>query len=1069
MARTTPQVVEDRLTDHGAANSVAVGSPAWFTWLEQASRFAFRDPAGTFTARHEKHGRSAYWRAYRTVGGRQRRAYLGRSADLTPERLRAVAVQLAADLPDREPSPTVVVAHASFVLLATKLYIPRPRSTLIPRPQLLARLDSGLRGPLTVIAAPAGFGKTTLLAQGMGGRGWELGLPPSNPQPPTPNPRSVAWLALDASDNDPIIFLRYLIAALRTVLPSAVGAMALALLETAQPPPLATLLTTLINDLIAWEMGDGRGGIEEQLPPNPQPLSPISLVLVLDDYHVITTPAIHEALAFLLEHLPPTLHLVIASREDPPLPLARLRARGQATELRAADLRFTHDEAAAFLRDVMGLAVQAEDVAALEARTEGWVAGLQLAALALQGRADQTEFIAAFTGSNRFVVDYLAAEVLDRLPPHLRTFVLQTSILERMCAPLCDVVTEIENEKLKIEKPSLDRDISQFSILNSQFLLEELERANLFLIPLDDQRRWYRYHQLFAGVLRERLARDEPAEVVAGLHRRASAWFEQQALAAEAIRHALAAGDVPRAAGLIEPLAMPLALEGQQATVAAWLAELPTDLRRARPRLALAYACVAGFNADYAAAEAYLREAESGAQAWDEDQAAEICIQVAALRAVGGSLLGDPRATDLGRIVLAQLDAGHPLHSMIAAGISYAAFAAGDLATADQTLRHALAAQPSQRGPSALQTGLTAMLAMVRRAQGRLHEVRRMAAEVLDATTRDGRTLPLSGAFLAYLLLGLTQCEQNQLDAAEHTLQQCADLAGQYHMTMYEILAQFYLGHVRAARGDLDGALQLVEAAEARAGRYISPLNLRELVGYRVLLWLRQGNLAAAVAWAENDGITADTERPQLTAYDNDRFALAHTLIAQERWDAAHAAVAQLLADAEASGHGRLVIWALLLLALLLRAQGDASAAIEALGRALALGEPEGYARIFADEGAPMATLLHEAAARGIAPAYVEKLLATFPETMNDERGTMKKESAVHRSSFIVQPLVEPLSARELEVLRMVAAGDDNAQISRALVVAVSTVKSHVNHIFGKLGARNRVDAVRRARELGLL
>jgi LuxR family maltose regulon positive regulatory protein len=1069
MARATPQVTDDRLTGHGAAAPVAVGSPAWFAWLEQASRFAFRGPAGTFTARREAHGRGAYWRAYRTVGGRQRRAYLGRSADLTAERLRAVAAQLAADPPDRDSAPVVPAAPTPFVLLATKLYIPRPGSMLIPRPRLLARLDAGLRGQLTVIAAPAGFGKTTLLAEWIASRTEGRGLRtesialPLSPRSSSLSPR-VAWLTLDAADNDPIIFLRYLIAALRTVMPPSVGAMALALLEAAQLPPLTTLLTTLINDLAGQGMGD------REAPPTTHPPSPIPLVLVLDDYHVITTPAIHEALTFLLDHLPPTLHLVIASREDPPLPLARLRVRGRANELRAADLRFTRDEAAAFLRDSMRLAVSADDVAALEARTEGWAAGLQLAALALHDRADQVGFIADFTGSNRFVVDYLAAEVLDRLPPHQRAFVLQTSILERMCAPLCDTLFERQRVKGKRQKET-DAGLLPFTfyLLPSQQVLEELERANLFLIPLDDQRRWYRYHQLFADVLRERLARDESSETIAELHRRASAWFERHGLAVEAIRHALAAGDPQHAASLIEPIAMRLALEGQQATAAGWLAQLPPDLRRMRPRLALAYACVAGFNADYAAAEAYLREAEAAAHTLDESQAAALRTEVAALRAVGGSLLGDPHATDQGRIALAHLDASHPLHSMIAAGMSYAAFATGDLASADQTLRQALAAQPAQRGPDALQAGLVAMLAMVRRAQGRLHDVQRMAMEVLDATSRDGHTLPLSGAFLAHLLAGLTQCEQNQLDSAEGTLRRCAELAGQYQMTMYEILAQFYMGHVLAARGDLDGALQLVEGAEARAGRYLSPLNLRELVGYRVLLWLRQGNLAAATAWAAQDSHMTSAQRPRLTAYDNDRFALAHLLIAQGRWDDAEAAVARLLADAESSGHGRFVIWALVLRALLLQAKGDTTAALQALERALALGEPEGYVRIFADQGAPLAALLQQAAARGIAPAYVEKLQAALPRTEGQGLRTESTDSLSSVLSPQSSSLVEPLSARELEVLRMIAAGDDNAQIARALIVAVSTIKSHINHIFGKLGARNRVDAVRRAQELGLL
>ena len=381
--------------------------------------------------------------------------------------------------------------------------------------------------------------------------------PAPRPQSSPQLPARVAWLALDDADNDPNTFLRYLIAALRLAVPSA-GALALALMDESQPPPLTTLLTTLINDLAEV----------------PQPV-----LLALDDYHVIRSPAVHGALTFLLEHLPPALHLVIGSREDPPLPLARLRARGQIAELRAADLRFTPAEAAAFLRDVMGLALEADEIAALEARTEGWIAGLQLAALAMQDRADQAGFIAAFAGSNRFVIDYLASEVLDRLPDHMRAFMLRTAILERMCGPLCDAVHGRNRYEGKAQSkcPLLLHFTFSFRIL------EELERANLFLIPLDDQRRWYRYHQLLAGVLRERLQRELAGAQVAELHRRASSWFEQAGLPAEAIQHALAASDFARAADLIEHSALLIALEGRQATVAGWLAALPDD---AAPRAA---------------------------------------------------------------------------------------------------------------------------------------------------------------------------------------------------------------------------------------------------------------------------------------------------------------------------------------------------------------------------------------------------------------------------------------------------------------------------------------------------
>jgi LuxR family maltose regulon positive regulatory protein len=876
----------------------------------------------------------------------------------------------------------------------------------------------------------------------------------------------VAWLSLDAGDNDPVVFLRYLIAALQRALTSAVGAMALVLMEAPQAPPLSVVLTALINDLAAVRL-EARGlGLAGEMPDGTRlkPHIP-GLILVLDDYHVIATPAIHEALIFLLDHLPPALHLVIASREDPPLPLARLRGRGQLTELRAADLRFSPSEATAFLHDVMKLDLNAEEVAALETRTEGWVAGLQLAALAIQSHASRGNFVAAFTGSNRFVVDYLASEVLDQLPAELRTFMLHTSILNRMCGPLCDAV-------LDERRTTKDESGTSFVVRPSSFVLEQLERANLFLIPLDEERRWYRYHQLFAEVLRERLARSLVATDVAELHRRASIWFERRQLAGEAIHHALAASDFERAAELIEPIATPMALEGQQVTLGSWLAKLPADLFSKRPYLALARAAVASLNSDYAAAETNLYQAEAGAQNWSAEQVAAVQNEVAAHRAAISSMQGDQRAIELGRMALAQLPEHHPLRSIVVAGLSYAYFYAGDLAAANQILQGNLAVRQIQ--PS--------LLAMVRRAQGRLHEVLRLSKQVLKRTTQGDRTMPLSGAFLAYLLLGLTQCEQNDLDAAEQTLTECAKLAGEYRVTTYEILAQFYLGQVLCARGNLPEALNLVEQAATIAAPYLSPLNLREFEGYRAMLWLKQGNLASASSWAARFEYADDSARPRFTAYDYDRFALAQIYMAQGEWDAAYAAVAKLLHDAQATDHGRYVIWALALQALILQAQGDTAAALDRPERALALAEPDGYVRVFVDEGTPMQLLIADCrlqiarraydqntADTSRLLAYIDKLLAAFGE-LNIKNETLRNVGARPDSQFsILNSQFEALSARELEVLRLLAEGRDNAEIARTLVVAVSTIKSHINHIFSKLGVGNRLEAVLRAQQLNLL
>lgn len=901
--------------------------------------------------------------------------------------------------PDTSPQP---------LLLTTKLYLPPIRAHLVPRPRLTQRLNEGLSHKLTLISAPAGFGKTTLLSEWIPHSEW-----------------CVTWVSLDEGDNDPTRFWSYFIAGLQRLNPE-LGKTALLLFQSPQPPPLESCLTTLLNEIATF----------------PEPF-----VLVLDDYHVIENASLHEAITFLLDYLPPQLHLFITTRTDPPFSLSRLRGREQLTELRAGDLRFTPDEAMAFFNQVMGLDLSPDDVAALEAHTEGWIVGLQLAALTMQERDDLSDFITAFTGTHRYILDYLTDEVLERQPMGTTDFLLQTSILDRLCGPLCDAITGGND---------------------GQTTLELLEQANLFIVPLDDERRWYRYHHLFADVLRHRLSLTQPQNIPE-YHHQASIWFEQQGLAAEAIHHALVGQDFDRTATLIEPITLPLAMGGQQATVERWMAKLPVKLRQVRPRLALAYAVVAISNADFATVETYLHEAEAAAPSGDEERAA-LQLEVAALRTIAGSILGDGHAPELGQTVLGQLSPDHPLRSTIISALSYAAFAIGDLTMASQMLEEASMSQLVQSTPSAVGANLVAILAMVRRAEGRLLEARRMAVEVLDISTHNGRTLPISGALLAYLLLGLIQYEQNELDAAERTLRQCDDLARRYQVTMYKILAQFYLGYVLAAQGDLTGALRLVEQAEMEAGRYLSPLNLREFVGFRVLLWLKQGNLATASAWMAQDERTVDPDRPQFTAYDVDRFALVRTLMAEGRWAAAQMAVEDLLDAAETTGHGRFVIWALVWQALILDAQDDIRAALKALEHALVLAEPEGYVRIFVDEGMPMVALLERMNASregGRLKEYISKLLTAFKEDPTER--VQVKDNNLQPSSPNLHALVEPLTERELEVLNLIAAGLKNRVIGEELVITVGTVKRHISNIYGKLGVTNRVQAVSKARQLDLL
>src|SRR5919202_1179290 len=611
MAHTTPAVTAGLLTIHSGAElrTIVVGGDGWWRWLadEHTTTFRFSDSAGSFTARCELVKGSRYWYAYRKHAGRLRKAYLGKTSELTHDRLSNVAALLAdgptaaqeepvSRLSPGEQRPRVsppagkgrtspgsadltVAGTDAPPLLALKLSVPSPAPRLVPRPRLLDRLDAGLDSRLTLICAPAGFGKTTLLADWLRHQPVEIR-------------RAVAWLALDAADAEPRSLLRYLVAALQTVAPE-VGASTLALLRSPQSLSIPALLTGLLNDLAALTG---------------------QTLLVLDDYHLLQGASAHETIPFLVEHLPPTLHLVIATREDPPLPLARLRARQQLTELRTDDLRFTPAEAASFLQQVMGLPLSPGEVLALEERTEGWITGLQLAALAIRERADVAGFVAAFTGSNRYILDYLGEEVFVRQPPHLQAFLLQTAILEHMCGALCDAVVlgsvPAAGGSRHFDTDGLSRTPRVSPGAYSQVLLDELERTNLFVVPLDDERRWYRYHHLFRDVLRARLLSGAGTDTVATLHRRAAGWYAQAGLVVEAGGHALAANDWVGAAELIEETAQTMIGRGEATTVGRWLDALPAEVVRTRARLSITAAWVLSFTPATDAMEVRLQDAE---------------------------------------------------------------------------------------------------------------------------------------------------------------------------------------------------------------------------------------------------------------------------------------------------------------------------------------------------------------------------------------------------------------------------------------------------------------------------
>lgn len=904
-----------------------------------------------------------------------------------------------------------------------------------------------MKGKLTLIAAPAGFGKTTLLSAW---RATEAG-----------RGVAVAWVSLDAGDNDPPLFWSYVLAALGSVAPG-LGAAALPL-QLPQPAPIEYILTNLLNAIAA------RTGGASDTPGR-------HVALVLEDYHVITAPAIHAALAWLLDRLPDTLHLVIATRADPPLPLARLRASGDLVELHADDLRFTLDEAAAFLNHRMGLALTSADLAALEVRTEGWIAGLQLAALALRDVRDRAAFIHSFAGTNRYIVDYLATEVLERQPAHIQTFLLQTSILDRLCGPLCDaVLRKDEGERIKDEKES-------FILPPSAFILEELERGNLFVVPLDADRHWYRYHHLFADVLRQRLSRKGSGADVAGLHERASAWYEQQGLAAEAIQHALQLPDASRATRLIEQHGLRAIVGGQLQTALGWHHRLPEDLRRSRPVLGIHHALALLFIGDLAGAEARLHDAESSIG--PETPPAAVALtqgNAAAIRANIALYTGDVAGcVAYGEQVLRLL----PETEVIARTTARLHVARAFRVTGDVTLaaeRPAAAVVGPIRASGNLLASLTGLfnLARLQVVQGRLRAAAATYGEALQLVDGPDVLRGMFGSMPYYAGLGDLHREWNELDAAGEYLDQAVALAQSMVTLDAEYATQGYLALARLqhARGEPAQAQATLEAVSDLAHRrgYVPDL-MNRIAAVQAQLALAGGRLPAAVAWAEASGLSPDDKLS--FAREAEYLVLARVWIAQARGGAAgdylpraRRLLGRLMADAAPKARQASVLEILILQALAFAVQGYGPDALAALGQALSLAAPEGYVRLFVDEGPPMRVLLQRLDPGVVAsrPDYVPLLLAAFAAQPGAIRGRPEPAAAPAPPPLTPAALEEPLTDREREVLRLIAAGHSNAEIAQTLVIALSTVKTHTNTIFGKLGVASRTQAVARARELHLI
>lgn len=920
-------------------------------------------------------------------------------------------------------------------ILHTKLYIPQAvPGELVARPRLTQRLDEALARKLTLISAPAGSGKTTLVSQWLADL--SAGKPAGDRRPAFPGFQA-AWLSLDEADNDPVRFWTYVIAALETVQPG-VGANTLPLLHSPQPPPLEIVLTFLLNNLAAL---------------------PGDQALVLEDYHLIENPDIHTALALLVDRLPPQLHLILTSRTDPPLPLARWRARGQLAELRVEALRFTPAEVALFLNQRVGANLTPGQVAALEAKIEGWAAGLQLAALSLQGRTDVDSFISAFTGTHHYILDYMTEEVLRWQPESMQTFLLQTSILERLTGPLCDAVT---------------------GRADSQVMLAQLVHANLFIVPMDDRGQWYRYHHLFADLLRHYLQQSPPQLFpaatarerggVAGLHHRAATWYEQAGFAEEAIHHAIAAQDFEWARQLMLRHVEAIIKRGEATLMLRWLDALPEVWVRSQPKLNVLRTWLLFLIGRFDEMQRRLEEPEItgllGETSLEPDEMEGILENrdlpglILGLQAQRALIKGQfAQMIELSQQALACLSQSNlPLRRIISQNLASVYWIKGEPERAHQLLAQFSIITPNSHDPA---TALAlSNMAELKWLQGQYRQAFTLYQRFLQEAAAQGLTVlaPLVGA--AFTGLGSILYEWNDLAAAEDHLRQGIDLGNQGMGLRALVLGYYGLGRVLLARRNWTGAAEIIQQAEQLAHDLGSELLLAILAPLRVNLWLAQGDLAAVGRWLAVNGLKAGdkTEGFEVVTYTT----LVRALLACGQLETAVALFPRLLRVAETAQQLAWLAEVRVLQALTFQAQNKPAPALAILEQALALVEPEGYIRTFVNEGAPMAALLLNlrAARQRQHGSHLPSL--NYLDTLLAALGAAEIVAAGKSSPSA------PLTGRELEVLQLLTTGLSSHDIAAQLVISPATLKTHLKNIYAKLQVNSRAQAVVKGKELNL-